>query len=338
MIIPLLLLTVQPDIDWDGYMRDFTRDPVALVRDGKDIGGSALITEKREGFRYFFASHENRTEFLKEADRYEIQLGGACGSMGALSGLAQSTKIYSVVDGRLYLFSSEGCRSGFLQRHDQMLERDVIPPKPMHTAVLHGEKLAKAAVKWAGGDAIKRLGPVMSVRNYEVVSGETTYHVSHSQAFDLPDKFVDEQAWNNSVFGYIVGGPHVFTKQGKFERPMARQMQRSAERARNSTYLRALYAIAGGGDVIIGDANNFTVYFDGSQATFVVDESGKIISIATYAMQGGEFKEVRQEYTGFTECNGVKLPTGWQAVSEGSEKTLAGIKWQAAPASAFTAN
>jgi YHS domain-containing protein len=339
MILPFLLLTVQPDIDWDGYIRDFTRDPVALVRDGKDIGGSALITEKREGHRYFFASKANREEFLSNPDRYEIQLGGACGSMGALSGLAQSTKLYAVVGGRLYLFSSEGCRSGFLERHDQMLERDFIPPRPMHSAVVHGEKLAKAAVRWAGGkEAIQGIGPVMSVRNYEVVSGATTYHVSHRQAFNLPGKFADEQAWDDSVFGYIVGGPNIFTKNGKLERPMANQMTRSAERARNSTYLSAINAAARGADVIIGDANTFTVYFDGSQARFVVDDSGKIISIATYVMQGGQFKEVRQEYTGFTEYKGVKVPTGWKAISEGSEKTLSGITWQSAPASVFTAN
>src|SRR5262245_61503243 len=64
----------------------FTVDVVGLVRDHQEVSGSAALTANRFGYVYLFSQETNREAFLKDPEKYEVQLGGACGKMGELSG------------------------------------------------------------------------------------------------------------------------------------------------------------------------------------------------------------------------------------------------------------
>ena len=331
----LLFAAVLVADEWKDFTRDFTRDPVALVRDGKDMGGSALLTERREGFKYYFTSEANREEFRRAPENYEIQLGGACGKMGPLSGLG-STKIYDVVNGRLYVFASEGCRATFRTGHERMLERDIVAPRPMKSAVDHGQVLADRMLAWSGGSKLGSIGLVKSMHAYDYQTATQTYKVTQEFAYSLPDRFMSNEDWDGSAFGYVVGGPNLFTSKGRFARPMAAQMVRSAERERNATYLRALYAVATKGALLIGSENSLAIYFDHSKVAFELGDKGEIKSLTMPRRHGMAFGEVTQTFTGFVEYKGVKLPTGWTTTFEGQlAPEVSGLKWVPAEASDF---
>ena len=86
-------------------------DPVMLVQ-GKEAQGELKITITRGRFRYLFANEANKAAFEKDPARYEIQLGGACARMGApVTGIAD---LYTVHNGRIYIFGSEQCKKLFV--------------------------------------------------------------------------------------------------------------------------------------------------------------------------------------------------------------------------------
>lgn len=87
-------------------------DPVALCG-GEEVPGREDLTAEHGRYTYRFATEQNRARFLSDAARYSIQWGGGCGRMGPLSGRGDTDR-WTVYDGRIYIFASDGCRSGFL--------------------------------------------------------------------------------------------------------------------------------------------------------------------------------------------------------------------------------
>ena len=102
-------------------------DPVELMA-GKEVGGKEGLFVVHENYPYLFTSQANQTAFRSDPARYEIQLGGACARMGPLSGRGK-TSIHAVLNGRIYIFASEGCRKGFLATPEKVLD-SCAWPKP----------------------------------------------------------------------------------------------------------------------------------------------------------------------------------------------------------------
>ena len=89
-------------------------DPVVLAG-GEEAAGKADLWADHAGYRYRFVSTATRQRFLADPDRYGIQLGGACAFMagdGAPPGSGDPDR-FLVHDGRIYIFATEGCRTGF---------------------------------------------------------------------------------------------------------------------------------------------------------------------------------------------------------------------------------
>lgn len=84
----------------------FPLDPVRLVRDGVEEDGELELATVHALWEYRFVSETTRAEFLAHPAKYEIQLGGACGRMGALAGTG-NPHLHAVHEGRLYLFASD---------------------------------------------------------------------------------------------------------------------------------------------------------------------------------------------------------------------------------------
>lgn len=84
----------------------FPLDPVRLLRDGVAEDGAVEIATVHALWEYRFVSAETRAEFLAAPAKYEIQLGGACARMGALSGTGDP-HLHAIHEGRLYLFASD---------------------------------------------------------------------------------------------------------------------------------------------------------------------------------------------------------------------------------------
>lgn len=102
-------------------------DPVALVN-GQKIKGENAYTTQYLRYRYAFASAENLTEFKKNREKYAVQNGGACGSMGPLSGKGSPSR-FEVVEGKIFLFASESCRNSVLANPKAYVAELPQPPK-----------------------------------------------------------------------------------------------------------------------------------------------------------------------------------------------------------------
>ena len=80
-----LCALLAPSVTDDGIPVLRGLDPVALC-EGREVPGSDTITATHEGYLYRFADEQSRERFHADRERYAVQMGGACGRMGPLSG------------------------------------------------------------------------------------------------------------------------------------------------------------------------------------------------------------------------------------------------------------
>lgn len=81
-------------------------DPVLLAQ-GKEEPGKAEFTATHGRLRYVFTSNATKEQFLKDPERWSIQLEGACARMG--DPVQGSPDSYYVHEGRIYTFGSPAC-------------------------------------------------------------------------------------------------------------------------------------------------------------------------------------------------------------------------------------
>src|SRR5882724_897289 len=127
-------------------------DPVMLVQ-GKEVPGNLKITVTRDNFQYMFASEANKAAFEKDPVRYEIQLDGSCARMGPP--VRGNPDLYTVYQGRIYIFGSGECKTRFDATPAKYLESEsgAQPKVPLTPdALKKGQALIEKAVA-AMGDA-----------------------------------------------------------------------------------------------------------------------------------------------------------------------------------------
>lgn len=83
----------------DGY------DPVAYFG-GKALKGDAKTSAAYQGVTYYFASADDKAQFVKSPEKYTPQYGGWCAyAMGATGEKVEvDPKTFKIHDGKLYLF------------------------------------------------------------------------------------------------------------------------------------------------------------------------------------------------------------------------------------------
>ena len=86
-------------------------DPVSYFNPGKPVKGASSINYDFDESRYLFSSQKNRDTFAANPERYSPQFGGLCAT-GLSSGMKAKAdpRIFKVVDGKLYVFSSTEAR------------------------------------------------------------------------------------------------------------------------------------------------------------------------------------------------------------------------------------
>ncbi len=209
MFVPLMALA-EPEPPILGVV---AVDPVALVRSGEEVPGLESLRLVRHGWEFRFASPENRSEFLRTPEKFLPAQGGACGRMGPLSGYGRGD-LYAVHDGRLWLFASPGCRSGFLANPAAMT--DPVAPKPRPSA--EAQKAARRMVEAAGGAAWARasirLESYMRVRSGGRLNGqEKLLAWSAGGEVGLTD------SWDGRAYAYTAEAGHgrYSSPQGSFD-------------------------------------------------------------------------------------------------------------------------
>ncbi len=99
-------------------------DPVAYFTEGKPVAGSADHTAEYDGVTWRFASAKNRDAFVADPAKYAPAYGGFCAT-----GTSFGKKIpikpvhWKIVDGKLYLNSSDGAHKRFLSDESGTIEK-----------------------------------------------------------------------------------------------------------------------------------------------------------------------------------------------------------------------
>jgi YHS domain-containing protein len=80
-------------------------DPVGYFREGKPVRGKHTLPATHEGRTYYFASDDDRREFLAAPARYEPQYGGFCSDGAAYKvKLGSDPTQFEIREGRLFIF------------------------------------------------------------------------------------------------------------------------------------------------------------------------------------------------------------------------------------------
>lgn len=147
-------------------------DPIELIG-GNEVLGDSDITAQYNGLEYLFVSVANRDLFNSDPQRYGIQMGNLCARLGRTTGGDQD--LYTVYDGRIYIFASDECVRIFEAAPEEFLDPPT-PPSLRDTAsaeeLQRGDELVDLMLQAMGGAeaidglqsfveryAVKRPGP-----------------------------------------------------------------------------------------------------------------------------------------------------------------------------------
>lgn len=302
-------------------------DPVLLVQ-GKEVQGNLKITITRGQFQYFFANAENKAAFEKDPARYEIQLDGACARMGPP--VYGNPDLYSVYQGRIYIFGSGGCKKAFDATPEKYLAPEGgVASKVAATpeALKKGQALIEKAVTGLGGAA--RLDGLTSYQEKNTVlqtRRQTDVEIKTNLTVLFPDRIRSEQVmpdWNNpSATRQMV---MVITPSESFEvgpnsvepmHPVHRSEQEREIKRRPLSILRARKsasfnpAATGSSKVGKTAVEQVAVELDGTSYTLGIDPAtGRILSLS-YQRRGpqGIFGQFVQVFSDFRAVDGLTLP------------------------------
>lgn len=91
-------------------------DPVALIKSGERVEGTAKYTSVHEGVAYYFTTQRNLTAFETNPAQYTPQNGGFCTYGVSVGAKFDGNPSYSdVVDGKLYVFLNEEIYNAYQQ-------------------------------------------------------------------------------------------------------------------------------------------------------------------------------------------------------------------------------
>lgn len=308
----------------DAALRGF--DPVALVG-GKELAGKPELTADHGGFRYQFATDENRAAFAASPERYEVQFGGACARMGPLSG-AGDTGRFHVHAERIYVFASDQCRDGFKKKPEAFLPQDEPAPTPSADAVEAGKALVRRAAEAHGG--AKRLQALRTLKfQRSTANGNTTELVRTSVQFPDAARIDQDFLQGDKVWRYaraVAPGGSFFATQGT-GRPMAPSAEREMRRDFAREPLLALRAALDGGAfvqpagkrTVLGiDVEEVAIWCDGHTTTFGLDTDGRVRTARCRARGGSLwFGALELRFDDLQTHGGVLVPSTVVATFDG---------------------
>lgn len=312
-------------------------DPVELVGGNETLGNPELTVE-RDGYFYRFASPANREAFLANPEKYELADGGACGRMGALSGLGDARR-FVVHEGRIYAFASEGCRAGFLKDPEKSIDRPDSAPSGTDEQIEQGRATVDRLVAWAGGR--ERLAAVSSYQHRIeriVPNGETTARVVSRAGIQYPAIYVRGECWEDSCWVFAACEKRGVLVSGDKREALAQSRVEVLRRTMGRLPLEAIRASIAEDFVAVSDGEG---EIDGTRVEFVrtwhagvglrlgvEKEMGRLVSLAYRGREGGGNVQAHTcRYMEYGTVEGVTLPKAWWTRSgeKQSQTTLAEI-------------
>lgn len=321
----------------------FKIDPVELVA-GRETPGNEAITAERYQYRYLFASEQNRDEFQKHPEKYEIQLGGACGRMGLLTGSGDPDR-YAVHDGRIYLFASDSCRKTFLLDPAAVLDPEDTPITTDADATRRARELIDAAVAAMGG--AERLD---AIRSYQHIIEKTitTQGEPHRQSDSLllifppgggvrTDYQWDDQRWTNietpdAAWYETAKGEsrELHPVERRFiNRTLHHRNPIALLKARNDPGFIAAYA----GQHTIGfrgkkiTVEEVNISYDGCTVTLGFDPNTGLIRTESFIGRQSKIGDIIHVFTDHRSVSGLKVPAKYDTLFDGQLKETATVEY-----------
>lgn len=298
-------------------------DPVLLIQ-GKEAQGDEAYSVTRGRFRYLFAGAETKAAFERDPARYEIQLGGTCARMGPST--QGNPDLYSVHDGRIYLFGSPACMKLFKEAPEKYLETAGAwaagggAAAPTEESRRKGRALVEKAVEAVGGAA--RLDGLVSYQEKATTSthspqGATEVKTSLTRVY--PGKYREERALSFGTIATVItpaggfysmargGGDLIDEQRAAYEKQFARNVL-TLLRARRDAGFAA--TSAGPGKAGETSVEQVDVSSGGVSARLGIDPAtGRVLSLAYRGRgPGGMFGDIVQTFSDFRAVEGLTLP------------------------------
>ncbi|NQU50495.1 MAG: hypothetical protein HQ519_17740 [Planctomycetes bacterium] len=328
LLLPLMLLAACSVTNVDEpILGTFEVDPVQLLRNGQKMAGNADLVVEHANFRYQFASAATRDEFLADPTAFEIQLGGGCGRMGALSGTGR-TDLFTVHDGQLFVFASAQCAATFKRDPSKVLEPSYeSAPKTTSATLQRGRDLVDLAVAWLGG--AERLDrAVMQFSQEEWIDWEGKKRRSASFLVIAPNESLrSDSIWDGHTRSQVATASRAYfvdpetgtrTMQPAQRIAMERKRQRNVLALMQSRNADGFIASADG-RVVLGGAKRVYIWYRGmNHAVDIHPQSGQVLrhSFVGWGPQAS-IGNIEQTYTNWTTRNGVKIPVAWDSRFDG---------------------
>lgn len=302
----------------------FNVDVVQLVRDGDETPGTQAYVTDLNGYRYLFVSEANREVFLRAPEQYEVQLGGACGRMGELSGRGSPGR-YWVYRGRLFVFASEACRQAFQQNPERYLDHDDPKPIGSQEAADHGRRLLEAAARWSGLGSLQRGAGVATVYEATYQQNGKSYPMRQMVKVRSNGDYLAQDTYDGVSYGRemrnsealeIDPNGHVERMVPSWARALARERGRNLARILMSRQADSSKAI---GRRLDGGVGEVQVHVDGVASIVLIHEAtGRVVGFESIERGvGGVLERLRRNYTAYATEGGVTMPVGWNATVDG---------------------
>lgn len=99
-------------------------DPVAYFREGRPVRGKKTFEYERGTERWLFVSEENKLKFIEYPEKYLPRYGGySVLEVGEGQKVQADPKIWSVIDGKLYLHKNLSSQDKWEKEQKENIER-----------------------------------------------------------------------------------------------------------------------------------------------------------------------------------------------------------------------
>ncbi|MBL8059781.1 MAG: hypothetical protein JNK63_03580 [Chthonomonas sp.] len=304
MILTSLVLTSQLPLVLNGL------DPIDLIQ-GREVPGEPELSSTLGRHTYRFASQDHLELFKRDPYSYGVQNGGACGKMGATTGKG-SPERWAVVEGKIYLFASDGCRTTFLANQASYFRQR--RPVPFVTRAEQDEAIRRHKAMLIAHGSKQGAKVEWTIETPYSDSGTAKIWKTKGAYWGL-DRFAHWEQWDAGVSYFIAGnGTYVEgDKNANFAVHPGERREFRAQANRNPLFI----AVGGGGKPVRPESDGFTMV-DGDIVTRVrVDSANRIIGLDFEDIWFGPVSRIEVEYSGYKTIAGFSYPSIRRARRDG---------------------
>ena len=330
MISALILLaqtpmTIERDLALQG------KDPISLL-EGRAVAGFPSFSATYGAFIYQFESQENLRKFKSNPERYGLQIGGACGNMGPLSGRGRG-QFYTVWNNRIWQFASPQCRDTFLKNPQLFDDQPIAANKIDKELVSKGRQLLDKVATAHGGDrAISNIHRLVWTQTVEGARKEDGYTKTYGVDLKLGTMYGEAgEGWG---YKSVANSKHALQFSDKFVMPLVESEKRYLHNLVGKHVLLLLrdrkqpgfYAQSLGMPSKTGELE-VVINYRQDRTTLVLDsKTYRVIRAWTNSRLFGKNLPVIIEYPKWIRSSGVLVPSTTIIRPYGGDKNLS-VTW-----------